>query len=181
MSEQETSQDPPYMPPKRSSRDPRASRAGRAAAAPQSPSKVSPKTGRMMEMCTGKVLQADGGKAPAAAGKAAEAQADKQSLQQEKRSPPTKRGPGRPPNPKLGAPGTWGCVPQLLHVTEHCHCLALHQMSGPCARPLHASRAVSHSSAVQGRPPHITGGQQVVPVCRQEASSCSTSGAPGAC
>ena len=113
MSEQETSQDPPYMPPKRSSRDPRTSRAGRAAAAPQSPSKVSPKTGRVMEMRTGKVLQAEGGKAPAAADKAAEAQADKQNLQREKRSPPTKRGPGRPPNPKLGAPGTWGCVPTL--------------------------------------------------------------------
>ena len=132
MSEQETSQDPSYVPPKRSNRDPRMFRAGRAAVAPQSPSKVSPKTGRMMEMHTGKVLQAEGSKAPAAADKVAEAQADKQTLQREKRSPPPKRGPGRPPNPKLGAPGTWCCVPHLFHVTEHCHCLVLLHMSCSC-------------------------------------------------
>ena len=133
MSEQETSRDPSYTPPKRSSRDPRIFRAGRTAAAPQSPSKVSPKTGRMMEMHTGKVLQAKGSKAPAAADKVAEAQAEKQTLQREERSPPPKRGRGRPPNPKLGAPGTWCYVPHLLHVTEHCHCLTLLHMSGPCA------------------------------------------------
>lgn len=95
-----------------SAEEPQSDAPKRSKPVPMSPTKLSPKTGRMMEVGTGRKVQATASKAPATVADADQPAEGRRADKEPAAKPPARQGPGRPPSKKTA--GSSVALPHIL-------------------------------------------------------------------
>ena len=95
-----------------SAEEPQSDAPKRSKPVPMSPTKLSPKTGRMMEVGTGRKVQATASKAPGTVADADQPAEGRRADKEPAAKPPARQGPGRPPSKKTA--GSSVALPHIL-------------------------------------------------------------------